>query len=854
MKMSKKTIMTAIIALNLLMASVILLATPVRSQESAHGGSTTGMPGGSIALPSGVTPDVSYPTLAYISFRPNPVGVGQPLLVNVWLQPPIHVARYFKDAFLVTFTKPDGSTDKIGPLSSYYGDGTAWLEYATDQVGNWTIKFDFLGAYYPSGNYTSGAAFTINQTLNAPLGIYYQPSSDGPYQFEVKSDVTLSWPGSPLPTDYWSRPVVLENREWWPILGGYPSTGIVGGGPIWPAKTNTYMSNYNFFPYVQGSKSAHIVWRRQDALGGLIGGTLGQISYDGRPGNPAIIYAGRCYQTITKPATMMVNGTYNLLPTSVWQCYDLRTGEVFWEQTGITQPPTIISYVERTVSIVPGEEARKSGLTVELLFVGNSRVIAYDPWIGAVNYNISIAPLTTGTYYNNPSLFLSVQDLGSAAGANRYRLINWTVTGDVTFPTLINRRLGILSNVSYPFSSLGTVDYEAGIAVNTAGITPSSTGVAYGQMIMGASITTGQLLWNVSTDVTKGYEGSFSGSTSIADHGKFALRLNDGHWHCWDLQTGKQLWVSELSSHPWGIWGIYGVSSAYGLIIYPQYDGVVAYDWDNGKIVWRYQYVAQYPYETVYSDANYPFYQSVVRIADGVVYTANDEHSVSNPIPRGWRLHAINATDGTGIWNITGSMAAGGVADGYLTAANRDGYLYVFGKGKSETAITSSPKTIANGAQVLVEGTVLDMSLAQPGTPCVSKDSMAIQMEYLHMDIPIPSSYTITGVPVLLLAIDDNNNVIEIGNTMSDASGSFAKAWTPPHEGFYKITATFAGDDSYGSSWAETALSVGPSPPSPTSQTQQNTSTPDYTMTIVGGAVAVIIAVAIATLLILRRK
>ena len=844
--------MTAIIALNLLMASAILF-NPVKSQEEAHGGSTVGMPGGSIALPSGVKPDVSYQTLAYISFRPNPVGVGQPLLVNVWLQPPIHVARYFKDAFLITFTKPDGSTDKIGPLSSYYGDGTAWIDYAPDQLGNWTVKFDFLGAYYPAGNYTSGAAFTINQTLNAPLGIYYQPSSDGPYAFEVKSDVTMSWPGSPLPTDYWSRPVVVENREWWPILGGYPSTGIVGGGPIWPAETNTYMSNYNFFPYVQGAKSAHIVWRRQDALGGLIGGTLGQNSYDGRPGNPAIIYAGRCYETITKPATVEANGTYSL-PTSVWQCYDLRTGEVFWEQTGITQPPTIISYVERTVSIVPGEDARKSGLTVELLFVGNGRVIAYDPWVGSVNYNISIAPLTTGTYYSNPSLFLSVQDLGSAAGANRYRLINWTVTGDVTFPTLINRRLGILSNVSWPFSSLGTVDYEAGVAVNTAGITPSSTGVAYGQMIMGASITTGQLLWNVSTDVTKGYEGSFSGSTAIADHGKFALRLNDGHWHCWDLKTGKQLWVSELSSHPWGIWGIYGVSSAYGLIIYPQYDGVVAYDWDNGKVVWRYQYIAQYPYETVYSDGNYPFYQSVVRIADGIVYTANDEHSVSNPIPRGWRIHAINATDGTGIWNITGSMAAGGVADGYLTASNRDGYLYVFGKGKSETTITSSPKTIANGAQVLVEGAVLDMSPAQPGTPCVSKDSMAIQMEYLHMDRPIPSSYTVTGVPVMLLAIDDNNNVIEIGNTMSDASGSFAKAWTPPHEGVFKITATFTGDDSYGSSWAETALSVGPASPSPTSQTQQNTSTPDYTMTIVGGAVAVIIAVAIATLLILRRK
>jgi hypothetical protein len=215
-------------------------------------------------------------------------------------------------------------------------------------------------------------------------------------------------------------------------------------------------------------------------------------------------------------------------------------------------------------------------------------------------------------------------------------------------------------------------------------------------------------------------------------------------------------------------------------------------------------------------------------------------------------LHAVNATDGTGIWNITGSMATGGIADGYVTAANRDGYLYVFGKGKSQTSVTASPKTISNGAQVLIEGTVLDMSPAQPGTPAVSKDSMAIQMEHLHMDRPIPSGYVVTGVPVMLLAIDENNAVTEIGTVMSDASGSFAKAWTPPNEGVYKITATFAGDESYGSSWAETGLSIGPA--AETTQPPETPVIPDYTLAIIGAAIAVIIAVAIATILILRKK
>ncbi|MCX8178179.1 MAG: hypothetical protein N3F10_07825, partial [Candidatus Bathyarchaeota archaeon] len=48
--------------------------------------------GGSIPLPSGVTPDHRVRTVACLSFRPNPVGVGQPVLINAWLMPPPHVS------------------------------------------------------------------------------------------------------------------------------------------------------------------------------------------------------------------------------------------------------------------------------------------------------------------------------------------------------------------------------------------------------------------------------------------------------------------------------------------------------------------------------------------------------------------------------------------------------------------------------------------------------------------------------------------------------------------------------------------------------------------------------------------
>ena len=873
MQNSIKTRMSTAVVLVLLIASAMLLAIPVLAQdETPHGGTGGGVAplpgitnwhdGSSMPLPTGVTPDATFATVSHLSFRPNPIGLGQPLLVNIWLQPPIQVTHYFKNAYSVTFTKPDGTVETVGPMSSFQGDATAWFEKVIDQLGTWKVKFDFAGAFFPAGNYTTRAgqfSGTQGQDRNAefPLSIYYKPSSDGPYEFIAQNQLVASWPPSPLPTDYWTRPISPENREWWSIAGSYPATGIVGGGPNWPTGTNTYMSNYGYTPYVQGPNTAHVVWRRQGAVSGLIGGSLGQSSLSGGGGNPSVVYAGRAYQTLTK----IVDGK----PTSVWQCYNLRTGEVFWERTDVTQVPTMISYVSSTVQLVPGTEASPTGMSVSLMYVGGGRLIKYDPWIGSVNLNISIAPLTSATMYS-PDRFLSVQNIGTSANPN-YRLIDWNITGYVPIGTSIIK-VGVINNVSYPFSSIGTADYESMIAVSTQGIrsipasgipasweaTAAVNGaVYYSQRIMAASLKTGQLLWNITTDESLGTQGFFSGSTSVADHGKYAVRLNDGKFHCWDLNTGRELWQSEISSWPWGNFGIYGINSFGGTIIYAQYDGVVAYNWTNGKIVWRYAYEAVYPYETPYQD-NYPFYDSNVRIADGKVYAANTEHTTSQPITRGWSLHCINVTTGEGIWNITGAMSPGAVADGYLTASSSYfGYMYVFGKGLSATTVTAPDVVIPKGAGVVIKGTVLDMSPAQPSTPCVSKDSMATQMEYLHMQRPIDgTSHNIqmAGVPVTLTAIDSKNNYVNIGSVTTSAYyGTFEMAWTPPEEGTYKIIASFAGDESYGSSAASTAVSVGPAQSTP--ETPTYPIPPDYTMTIIGGVIAVIIAVAIAAVAII---
>lgn len=170
------------------------------------------------------------------------------------------------------------------------------------------------------------------------------------------------------------------------------------------------------------------------------------------------------------------------------------------------------------------------------------------------------------------------------------------------------------------------------------------------------------------------------------------------------------------------------------------------------------------------------------------------------PITRGWQTHCVNATTGQEIWSI--GIAGGGskhttdigpIADGYFALGGSDGYTYVFGKGQTETTVTAPDVVISKGSGVVIKGTVMDLSPAQPKTPCVAKESMALQMEHIHNQLPIDGIWhnqTMIGVPVVLTAIDPNGNAIEIGTaTTNGYYGTFAKEWTPDIEGTYQIIA-----------------------------------------------------------------
>jgi hypothetical protein len=861
-----KTKMTSIIVIVLLMASVALSAMPVQAATTVGSMPTGTGSGVSGALPSGVTPSITVDTSAWLSFSPNPIGLGQTLLVNMWTTSPISPMR-FHQGYKVTITKPNDDKVVVGPMNSYAADATAWFSYVVDQAGTWKLKFEFAGEYYPAGQWYNGYIVTNSSGYNLDSA-YYKPCSTAEQELVVQNEQVLSWPPSALPTDYWTRPAHLENREWWPILGNFPAFGIVGSkdDPNWPADTNTYIGGYNFIPYVQAPNTGHIVWKRQEADAGIIGGAAGIYATGGMafPSVPSVIYNGRCYQTLTMP----VNG----VPTSCAVCYDLRTGEQYYaipvSQGGVT--PQAISYTRATAVAVEGA-TESNTYSVDLLSFTSSRLYKINPWTGAVTLNVSgMSPQliggvqggsSYGGFYADPYV-VTIQSSGSGATAKNF-LIKWTTAGSATnFADRIVKNITIPFTLpTYPGGILGyagyAFDFETNIAVWMCGLAPMGMGVYYGTYMQAISMDTGQLLWNKTYSDTR-----YSTSCFVADHGKVAVLMEKGFYEAFDERTGNVVWKSELMKYPWGSdsFGAYAYQSAYGLLYRQSYDGVYAFNWTNGKIVWKYTGYTV-PFETPYTDENgttVNAFNAGGFVADGKLYTYNTEHTPTYPRTRGWKIHCINATTGAGIWTMTGSQTPAAVADGYLVTSNPDdGYMYVYGKGKSATTVTAGPKAIALGEKVVIEGTVMDLSPAQPGTPCVSKASMTTQMEYLHMQLPIggiSGKDTMTGVTVYLSALDSNNNWETIGAVTSNAYyGTFSCAWTPPIEGNYTIVASFAGDGSYGSSGAATAITVGPAPT--TAPTAPPPEAPiDYTWTIVGMGIAIIIAVALATVLILRKR
>ena len=849
MQFSKNMAKTTTVLIAVLLATITVMSIPVFAQTSdvdniPHGGTPDTQSVWSTTIPAGQTADWTFHPVAYVSVSPSPIGIGQTLLVNMWTTPPPAANRYLA-GFVVTFKKPDGTTDVVGPLHSYVADGTSWFEYVVDQVGAWQVKFEFPGQYFPAGMYLNGVlngtgpvfGFMATGGSRYPSEYYSAASTDWS-NFTVQNEQVMSW-YSPLPTDYWDRPISMNNREWYTIAGNYP----------WTEQSLGAMMNAapRFLgPYIQGSNTAHVVWTRQDGFpSGIIGGEGYIYGNKASATTPSVIFEGRAYATQT---VQWYNGSYLSCAVS----YDLRTGKMFYmiptaaPYNGIT--PNVIDYAMGTSTEVLGggdtntvQAYLRNVPQVSAGFFGGApsgpqRMITINPNTGAITQNYTAM---AGTYHNG--YVISFQTVN--ASASQYRLINWTTAG--TNATYLN----VVSNISSVFGSLSQVDWKNSVSITQGRFV---YGNVDGGSLRGYSLLTGQQLFYFNMTETP-----FNAGTAVADQGMYFCVMENRFVEAFDTLTGALVWKSPLTDYPWGdFWG-YSQASAYGVFMAFGYAGVYAFNWTTGEIVWHFSAPAV-PFESPYAfngTSDYAF-TGTPMVANGILYIDNNEHTPSAPYTRGWGFYGINMTNGELVFKLDEPLVAGAMADGYTTANDAySGTMYVLGKGKSQMTIDAPLSAINQGQSLVIKGTVTDLSAAQPGAAAVSEKSMGAYMSYLHMQSQLPSD--VTGVQVSIDAIDPKGNFQHIGDTTSDVSGTFSFLWKPDQVGKYTVTATFMGSPSYSSSFAETAVGVDAAPATNNNNNNNNVGVaPDNTMLLYGilGAVVVAIILAVIAIAVVVRK
>ncbi|MCW4005547.1 MAG: PQQ-like beta-propeller repeat protein [Candidatus Bathyarchaeota archaeon] len=823
-------------------------------------------------------------TYTYLVAIPNPVQVNQPAYVTGWLDlvPPYAVSHGGDPWIGITIdvTKPDGSTETLGPFNSDPISGF-WALYTPNQVGTYTFQAHFPGQ-------TIDIPEDTPRRWLPPDEYYFQPSDSNEVELTVQEEATPTWQDTPVPdtNTYWTRPINAVHRNWYAISGNWLS-----------APDNRYAA------YTRGPESAHIIWTKPYGDGGLVGGEYGSHSY----------HEGRAYEN-KFANSVVINGVlyykeYGYGHSQYWTdivAVDLQTGEEIWRNnsTGRGDPVSVVlsggganyGNWEGYPTLSFGQiyyysSPNQHGAFAYLWATGGSGSTArwdmYDAFTG--DWILSFTGVPSGTRTFGPNGEILIYQVNTANGwmalwnssdaiplagpdgtdAWQYRLWPGT-TLDVSKPytwTIENAAGRETSwevnpytwNVSIPTDLSGSI-----WTVLDDRIIGSDLGQRYYSYdpwsLWAISLKPGEegnLMWHKQYHAPEGNVTMERGTVSLED-GIFVLREKElNRWNGYSLETGEKVWGPTEPQITWDAIR----SAAYiadSKLYTAGYGGVLyCYDVHDGTLLWKYE--ASDPTGEALYGANFP--TEISFIADGKIYLQTGEHSPINPPHRGSRLRCISSA-GEELWTISMWTENPVISDGYIAALDDyDLLVYAYGKGETETTVLASPKVVGVGNGILIEGSVTDQSPGAKDTPAIADEYMTEWMEYLYKQFPIPGNAK--GVQVTLTAIDPNGAPVTIGTTTCNMDGKYGFAWTPDMEGKYEITATFEGSKSYWPSYSTTYLSVSsnaaspnivsPSPSPDTAVNPPTSATPTTTYIAIAAAVIIII-VAIAAVTIFRRK
>jgi len=787
-----------------------------------------------IALPATTAQETTKKSFAYIGAIPNPVGIGQEVLLHIGITESLATTTDSWKNLTVTVEKPDGTPETLGPFKTDATGGTGAI-YLPDQVGTHYLQTNFPAQWY---NYT---AFDFTTFTMVTRNVLYEASSSEKIALVVQEEAIEYYPGFSLPTEYWTRPIDAQLREWSTIAGSWLTI---------PA--NLYA------PYNEGPESAHILWTKPLTIGGLVGGELAGHSFeigDAYEGkwtgstssyawhSTSIILAGRLYYQHFAPGMM---GGAIALPV-VYHCVDLRTGEELWSKTFLNNQTIDFGQLFYW-------DAYNMHGTFAYLWVttGGGGLFgpptpenwyAFDAFTGDWVYTMEDVPSGTNLYGPKGEIYRYTVDLmgGTVSLWNSSRVVMRGFTGSDAGSWGNNARGKTLN------ASRG-IEWTKPIPTGLPGSVQTTF---FEDRIIGASLTTTEVnVWGLSLkpeeEGTLLFNSTWNPPAYWAE-GDVTIGGFGGGWMAWSLEDKVGvLWVKETREH-YGfsletgecLWGptpsqyyldavedtpVESRAIVYGRLYSASVGGVVyCYNVTTGELLWTYH--ADDPYQE-YLFAN-DWWVKPLFITDGKIYVGHYEHSPIDPRPRGAPFFCLNATTGELIWRANGLFRqtrwGGRAIIGDSVIATMDTYdqrVYAIGKGPSSTTVSIQTDVIPQGSSVLIKGMVTDESPGAKeyaltarfpnGVPAIADEYMSEWMLYVYKQFPIPGEAT--GVEVKLETLDPNNNFYEIDTVTSDASGMFKKMWEPPVPGEYTIIATFEGSKAYYSSYAETAIGVTEAP------------------------------------------
>jgi hypothetical protein len=678
---------------------------------------------GSIMTTSAHSPPWAISTYAYLTITPNPVGVGQTATVNFWIdkQPPTASGPpygSFWTNLTVTVTKPDGSIEQLGPFTSD-GIGGSWTTYMPNSLGNYTFVFNFPGQ-------------TIEMPPPGPgvdtsyVGDIYLPSTSEPCTLVVQEQKVEPIPGAQLPTDYWQRPIYGTNREWYALGGNW-----LGLGQQAFANTGKYNASGNFNPYTTAPNTAHIVWTKSVAFGGIIGGEFGGTGISN-------YYSTSQYESKFEPIIMNGILYYTEFPGSAtgpagWVAVDLRTGQTLWTKntTDWLRCGQILNFVS------PDEYGGRAYLwsTSEgILTAGGAPIPTkysmYDAMTG--NWILNVTDAVT--------LKIAEDEHGSLVGyyvnSTSKTLNLWNSTlcllqaqkvagpGDSAYPNMWRPAQG--ANVPFSLgiqwskpletsmSSIPIIMIES-LESNVVLLEGEPTRYTNWYVEAGYDADTGALLWgpiNRTTEAPWTYRTYFNAASA----GVYAVYTSQTMtWTGYSLFTGDKLWSVNAPTNAWGYYGCgFNYFAANGKIYSWDLGGVVyCIDIKTGEINWTW-HTESSGLETLMGQWPLWIYD-VASVADGKLYVPGGRE-YGPPLFRGARLYSLNTTTGDEVWSILGffTNCAPAIADGYMVTNNAyDNQIYCFGKGRTATTVSTQTTPAQLGAPVLNQGTITDQSPGQ---------------------------------------------------------------------------------------------------------------------------------------------